>query len=171
MRFRTGIKSGGRDSNSRPTAWKAVTLPLSYPRVPPRRRAGTMGDTGIEPVTSSVSRKRSNSHNLPYSYARFGITAARQNYERKRCFRQACCTTVAPIRQWPLPLPTGIHRALPGRAGVGLLRRLRRRRASGGSRPCMYCVTELGHSNHAFCVRSGAASVTGGAGASRESTV
>jgi hypothetical protein len=24
--------SGGRDSNPQPTAWKAVTLPLSYPR-------------------------------------------------------------------------------------------------------------------------------------------
>src|SRR5258708_17961998 len=29
--------SGGRESNPQPTAWKAVTLPLSYPRLLPAR--------------------------------------------------------------------------------------------------------------------------------------
>jgi hypothetical protein len=47
--------SGGRDSNPRPSAWKAETLPLSYPR----RSATLEPGTGIEPVTSSLPRTRS----------------------------------------------------------------------------------------------------------------
>ena len=35
--------SGRRDSNPRPTAWKAVTLPLSYSRTPAKRRSGGGG--------------------------------------------------------------------------------------------------------------------------------
>src|SRR5580658_7154737 len=73
--------SGRRESNPRPTAWKAVTLPLSYSRpllgpshearVPSQSffplgpRAFSLGPvflepmTGIEPVTSSLPRTRS----------------------------------------------------------------------------------------------------------------
>ena len=47
--------SGRRESNPRPTAWKAVTLPLSYSRL--QKFLEPM--TGIEPVTSSLPRTRS----------------------------------------------------------------------------------------------------------------
>ena len=59
--------SGGRDLNPRPSAWKAETLPLSYPRSITATSAEKQHwiykviDYGIEPLTSSLPRTRSTS--------------------------------------------------------------------------------------------------------------
>ena len=65
--------SGRRDSNPRPTAWKAVTLPLSYSRKCGLRRVNVNRKSGIDWELSSFR--------FPITVSRYPIVVGREGFE------------------------------------------------------------------------------------------
>ena len=51
------VWSGRRDSNPRPTAWKAVTLPLSYSRLGSGGLRASLNDNGDVALDAGLKRR------------------------------------------------------------------------------------------------------------------
>ncbi len=80
--------SGRRGSNPRPTAWKAVTLPLSYSRL----RASRSGGQAPRKALSNALSRRGNKP-TPRNYRTARRAACRQNRQNHQNRRSPCHAT------------------------------------------------------------------------------